>query len=63
MDEGIPPGYPEVSLYDDASKKVVIKTFNNLMQFTTPNFKHAGAVIVVNYDNTTIVAEIGVWSY
>ncbi len=30
FDEGIPPGYPEVALYDAATKKVVIKTYNNL---------------------------------
>lgn len=62
MDEGIPPGYPDVILYDEASKLIKMKTYWNLMQPIPPEFLHAGGLIVIGNDDPNYYIEAGTYT-
>ncbi|CAD8148432.1 unnamed protein product [Paramecium octaurelia] len=62
LDEGICPGYPDLSLYDGTTKQIIMQTYSNLMQPSTPDFKHAGKLIIIDDDDPNHYIEAGTYT-
>lgn len=62
LDPGILAGYPTVSLYDNLSGQIKMKTYDNLNTYLTPNFQHNGSLIILANDNPNFYIEAGTYT-